>query len=164
MKDTHPQVFFLNLYEFLLQEKKKQIKKMNTPKKKTHRNLHFHPLAHPDSGSAALASPPLLPDSNSLFSESDNFATSAKGSCGVDPGPVPLRILTLSVSSMGDWLYDVRKRLVLSRSLMFSMLAMQRRFTDLAVRGGGTDPNLMRPRKGSPGETGALDGSAPSSA
>ena len=114
-------------------------------------------------GSAALTSPPFLPDSNSLLSESDNFATSAKGSCGVDPGPVPLRILTLSASSMGDWLYDVRKRLVLSRSLMFSMLAIQR-FTVLAVRGGGTAPILMRPRKGSPGETGALDGSAPSSA
>ena len=114
-------------------------------------------------GSVALASPPLLPDTKSLLSESDIFATRARGSCGVDPGPVPLRIVTLSVSSMGDWLYDVRKRLVLSRSLMFSMVAMQR-FTDLAVRGGGTDPILMRPRKGSPGETGVFEGSAPSSA
>ena len=115
------------------------------------------------SGSAALASPPLLPDSKALLSDSDIFATSTRGSCGVDPGPVLLRIVILSVSSMGDWLYDVRKRLVLSRFLMFSKFAMQR-FTVPAVRGGGTDVNLMRPRKGSPGETGVFEGSAPSSA
>jgi hypothetical protein len=59
------------------------------------------------SGSAALASLPS--DSKSLRSESDIFATSARGSCGVDPGPVPLRIVTLWASSMGDWLYGVRK-------------------------------------------------------
>ena len=102
----------------------------------------------------ALATPPLL-------SESDIFATSAKGSCGVDPGPVPLRIVTLSASSMGDWLYCVRKRLVLSRSLMFSTFAMLR-FTALAVRGGGTDLALMRPRNESPGATGVFEGIAPS--
>ena len=84
------------------------------------------------SGSSALASPPLLPDSNSVLSASDIFARSARGSCGVDPGPVSLRMVSLSVSSVGDWLYDVRKRLVLPRSLMFSNFAMHR-FTVLAV-------------------------------
>ena len=114
--------------------------------------------------SAALASPPLLPDSKALVSESDSFARSASGSCGVDPGPVSLRILTFSVSSMGDSLYDVRKRLVLPRSssLMFSIFAMQS-FTAFTVRGGGTDFILMRPRKGSLGSTGVFEGIAPSS-
>ena len=85
------------------------------------------------SGSSALASPPLLPsDSKALRSESDIFATSARGSCGVDPGPVRLRIATLSVSPIGDWLYGVRKRLVLVGSLMHSTFAMLR-FTVFAV-------------------------------
>ena len=44
-------------------------------------------------GSAALESPPLLPDSKSLLSKSDIFARSAIGSCGVDPGPAPLRLI-----------------------------------------------------------------------
>ena len=101
------------------------------------------------SGSAAFACP-LLPESKSLLSESDIFATSARGSCGVDPGPVPLRIVvTFSALSMADLLYDVRKRLVLPRSLIFSNFAMQR-FTVLAMRGGGTDPTSMRPRKDHP--------------
>ena len=114
------------------------------------------------SSTAALASPPLPSDSKALLSESDIFATSARGTCSVDPGPVPLRIVTFSVSSMGDWLYGVRKRQVLSRSLTFSSFAMLR-FTALTVRGGGTDLTLMRPRKGSPGATGAFEGIAPSS-
>ena len=50
-----------------------------------------------------------------------------------------------------------------SRSLIFSAFAMLH-FTDLMVRGGGTDLALMRPRKGSPGVTGAFEGMAPSSA
>ena len=111
-------------------------------------------------GSALFACPP---DSKSLLPESDIFATSARGSCRVDPGPVPLRIVTFSASSMGDLLYDVRKRLVLPRSLIFPNFAMQR-FTVSADRGGGTDPTLMRPTKGSPGETAVLEGIAPSSA
>ena len=82
---------------------------------------------------AALASP-LPSDSKALRSESDIFATRAKGSCGVDPGPVRSKISTSSASSMGDWLYGVRKRLVFARSLIFSIFAMQR-FTALAVRG-----------------------------
>ena len=116
-------------------------------------------------GSAEFASPTLPSDrdSKALRSESDIFATSASGSCGVDPGPVPLRIVTFSVSSMGDRLYGVRKRLVLSRSLIFSTFVMLP-FTALTVRGGGTDLTLMRPRKGSLGETGVFEGSAPSSA
>ena len=85
----------------------------------------------PVSGSA-FASPLLPSDSKSLRSESDNFATSARGSCGVEPGPVRLRIVTWSSSAMGDWLYCVRKRVVLVRSFMFSIFAMQR-FTALAV-------------------------------
>ena len=53
-----------------------------------------------ESGSAPLSP---LSDSKTLRSESDIFATSARGSCGVDPGPVLLKILvTLSVSSTGD--------------------------------------------------------------
>ena len=52
--------------------------------------------------SAEFASPTLPSDSKAHRSESDIFATSARGSCGVDPGPVPLRIVTFSVSSMGD--------------------------------------------------------------
>ena len=114
-------------------------------------------------GSAEFASPTLPSDSKALRSESDIFATSASGSCGVDPGPVPSRIVTFSVSSMGDRLYGVRKRLVLSRSLIFSTFVMLP-FTALTVRGGGTDLTLMRPRKGSLGETGVFEGSAPSSA
>jgi hypothetical protein len=107
-------------------------------------------------GSAAFTSPTLPSDSKVLRSESDIFAMSARGSCGVDPGPVPLRIVTFSASSMGDWLYGVRKRLVLLRSLMFSNFVMLR-FTTLTVRGGGTDLALMRPRKGSPGVTGVFE-------
>jgi hypothetical protein len=84
------------------------------------------------SDSAALASPPLSPDSKVRRSESDILATRASGSCGVDPGPVQLRIAILSASPMGDWLQGVRKRLVLVRSLMSSIFAMQR-FTALAV-------------------------------
>ena len=84
------------------------------------------------SGSAELASPPLPLDSKALRSESDIFAIRARGSCGVDPGPVRLRILTLSASLMGDWLYGVRKRLVLVGSLMSSILAILR-FIVLAV-------------------------------
>ena len=112
---------------------------------------------------SALESPPLSPDSKALRSESDIFATSARGSCGVDPGPVLLRIVTLSASPMGDSLYGVRKRLVLSRSLMFSTFAMLH-FTASMVRGGGTDLTLMRPRKGSLGATDVFEGIAPSSA
>ena len=117
------------------------------------------------SSTAALASPPLPSDSNALRSELDMSATRARGSCGVDPGPVPLRIITLSASPMGDALYGVRKslRLVLSTSLMFSSVAMVH-FKVPAIRGGGTDLALIRPRKGSPGATGVLEGIAPSSA
>ena len=112
------------------------------------------------SGSAAL----LPPDSKALRSESDICATSARGFCGVDPGLVPLRILvTFSASFTGDWLYSARKRLMLVRSLISSTFAMLR-FKALAVRGGGTDPTLMRPRKGSRGVTGVFEGMAPSSA
>jgi hypothetical protein len=53
-----------------------------------------------------------LSDSKTLRSEFVSFASRAKGSCGNDPGPEWLRIVTLSVSSMGDWLDGVRKRLV----------------------------------------------------
>ena len=84
----------------------------------------------------ALLSPRLLPASKALLSEFDIFATSARGSYGVDPGPVPLRIVTFPASSRGDLLYGVRKRLALSWSLMFSAFAMLR-FTALTVRGGG---------------------------
>ena len=115
------------------------------------------------SGSAALASPLLPSDSKALRSESDIFATRARGCCGVDPRPIQLRILNLSVSRMGDSLYDERKRLVFVRSSMFSVFAMLR-FTALIVWGGGTDIALMRPRKGSPGTTGVFEGIAPSSA
>ena len=115
------------------------------------------------SGSAAFASLPLLLDSKALCLEFDNFATSARGSCGVDPGPVPLRIITFSASFMGVWLYGVRKRAMHSRSLMFSTFAMLR-FTDLTVRGGGTELALMRPRNRSLGVTGVFEGIAPSSA
>ena len=80
------------------------------------------------SGDAVLligsASPPLSPDSRALLSESDIFATSAKGSCGVDPGQVRFRIATLSAPPMGDWLYGVRKRLELVGSLMSSTFAI----------------------------------------
>ena len=106
---------------------------------------------------------PFFRSPRALRSESDIFATSARGSCGVDPGPVPLRIITFSASSMGDWLYGVRKRVVLVRSLMFSTFAMLR-FTALAVRGGGTDLALMCPKKGSPGATNVFEKIAPSSA
>ena len=111
------------------------------------------------SGSAALETPLLPSDSKALRSESDIFATSAKGSRGVVPGPVPLRIVTFSASSIGDSLYSVRKRVVLVRSLMFSTFAMQR-FTVSAVRGGGRDLAFIRPRKGSPAATGVLQGIA----
>ena len=114
------------------------------------------------SASAALVSPLRSPVSKSLRSASDIFATSARGSSGVEPGPVPFRTVTLSASSMGDWLYGVRKSIVLVRSLMSSTFAMLR-FTALTVRGGGTDLALMRPRKGSPGTTGVFKGIAPSS-
>ena len=62
------------------------------------------------SSSAALASPPLPPDSKTLRPESDIFA---KGSCGVEPGSQRLRVVTLSSSVIVDWLYGIRKRLVL---------------------------------------------------
>ena len=65
------------------------------------------------SDSLALAGPPLPSDSKGLRSESVIFATRARGSCGVDPRPVRLRMVTLSVSPKGDWLYGVRKSIVL---------------------------------------------------
>jgi hypothetical protein len=94
-----------------------------------------------------LACLTLPSDSKALLSESDNFATNARGFCGLNPGPVPLWIVNMSASSMGDSLYGVRKRLVLSPSLMFSTFTILH-FTALALRGGGTDLALMRPRKG----------------
>ena len=84
------------------------------------------------SGSAALASSPLPSDSMVLRSESDIFATRARGSCDVDPGPERLRTVTLSALSMGNWLFNVRKRLVFVKSLIFSNFAIQR-FTVSAV-------------------------------
>ena len=62
------------------------------------------------SASAALACPPLpsSSDSKAFRSDSDIFARNARGSCGVDPGPVPLRIVTFIALLMGDWLYGVR--------------------------------------------------------
>ena len=120
--------------------------------------------------SVALTSPLLPSDSKALRSESDIFATSAMGSCGVDPGPIPSIIIILSASSMGDWLYGVRKRLVLSPALMPSTFVMLR-FTSLTVRGrgpgsgGGTDLALRRPKKASPRVVaGVFEGIAPSSA
>ena len=115
------------------------------------------------SAPEALASPPLPSDSKALRSGSDIFTKSGKGSCGVDPGPVPLRMANLSASPMGDWLYEVRKRLLLILSLMFSTITMLH-FTALALRGGGTDLTLMRPKKGSLGVTGVFEGIPPSSA
>ena len=115
------------------------------------------------SGPVALACPPLPSDSKAHRSESDILATSAKGSCGVDPGPVPLRVINLSASPMGDWLYGVKKRLQLVLSLMFSTFAMLH-LTTFALRGGGTDLTLIRPRKGSLGVTGVFEGILPSSA
>ena len=84
------------------------------------------------SDSAALASSHIRPDSKSLRSESDIFATRARGFCGVDPGPVRLRIAILPSSPMDDLLDGVRKRLVLIRSLMSSAFAIVC-FTVLAV-------------------------------
>ena len=104
---------------------------------------------------AALASP-LPSDSKALRSESDIFATSARGSCAVAPG----RRVAFSASLMGDWLYDVRK---IVKCLMFSTSPMLHS-TALRVRGGGTDIVLMRPKKGSPASTALLEGIAPSSA
>ena len=77
---------------------------------------------------AALSSPPLraLPLDFKLF-KIQVSATKARGSCGVDPGPLAIRLraVILSVSSMGDRLYGVRKRLMfVLRSLMFSAFAM----------------------------------------
>ena len=118
-----------------------------------------------ESGSAALVSPlQVLPSvSKALRSETDIFATSARGSCGMDPGPIPLRIVIFSASSIGDSLYSEGKRVVLARSLMFSTFEILC-FTVLTVRGGGTELDLMRPKKGSPASTGVLEGIAPSSA
>ena len=103
----------------------------------------------------------LLLDSKALRSESDIFATSTRGSCGVDPGPLPLRIVT-PTSSMGVWLHGVRKRVVFSRSLMFSTFA-KLHFRAFTVRGGGTDLVFMRARKGLQASRGVFEGIAPSS-
>ena len=86
------------------------------------------------SGSAALESPPLPLDSKALLLESDIFTTSARGSCGVDPGPVQLRlnIVTLSASPMGDFPHGVRKILLFVGSSMSSTFAILC-FTLLAV-------------------------------
>ena len=54
------------------------------------------------SGSAVLASSLLRSDSKALRSESEIFATRAKGSCDLEPGPVQLKIGTISASPMGD--------------------------------------------------------------
>ena len=80
-------------------------------------------------------------------------------------GPVPVRLgkVNFFASPIGDLLNVVRKRLVLSSSLMFSTVAILH-FTALTVRGGGTDISLMRPRKGSPAAKGTFEGIAPSSA
>jgi hypothetical protein len=109
--------------------------------------------------------PVLSPDSKTLRSESESFATRARGSCGMEPGPVWLRMETFPKSSIGDWLYGVRKRLMRVGSSMFSNFASLR-FTEFTVCGGGTDLALMRPRKGSSGHgvAGVFEGMAPSSA
>ena len=76
------------------------------------------------TGTAALSTPPLPSDSKELPNMS---ATKARGSCGVDPGPLAMRLraVILSVSSMGDRLYGVRKRrMFVVWSLMFSAFAM----------------------------------------
>ena len=79
------------------------------------------------SESAALVSSSLPSDSRALRSETDMFATSARGSCGMDPGPVRLTMVILSASPMGDWLCGVRKRVVvILRSLMSSAYSMLR--------------------------------------
>ena len=52
---------------------------------------------------------------------------------------------------------------MLSLFMMFSTFVMLT-LTALTVRGGGTDLNFMRPRKGSLGATGVFEGIAPSSA
>ena len=113
------------------------------------------------SGSV-LANPPLPSDSKALRSESDIFATSTIGSCGVDPGPVVL--LSMSAAPKGEWLNSEGKRLVPSslRSFMFSAFAMQY-FTVVALRGGGTDITSIRPTKALLGVTGVFEGMAPSS-
>ena len=105
---------------------------------------------------------PLPSDSIALRSESGIFATSATGADAEDPRPVPLRLVNLSASSMGDLLYGVRKIAVFSRSLMFSTFAMLR-FTALALRGGGTNLVTIRPVKGSSGLTGVFEKIDPSS-
>jgi hypothetical protein len=64
-----------------------------------------------ESNSEILARP-LVSDFKALRPDAVNFATSARGSCGNNPGPAWLRIVTLSMSSMGDGLDGVRKRLV----------------------------------------------------
>ena len=62
---------------------------------KTRKALNGRTISDPwkcSISSAALASPLLLPDSKSFLSDSDIFAASARGSCGVDPCPIRLRI------------------------------------------------------------------------
>ena len=77
-----------------------------------------------DTGTAALSTPPLPLD----FKELPNMSTTkARGSCGLDPGPLAtrLRAVTLSSSSMGDRLYGVgKRRMFVKRSSMFSAFAM----------------------------------------
>ena len=79
------------------------------------------------SESAALANSSFPSDSRALRSETDIFATSARGSSGMDPGPVRLTMIISSASPMGDWLCGVRNRVVvILRSLMSSTFAMLR--------------------------------------
>ena len=87
----------------------------------------------PDSKARRVESGMDVPsDSKMRRSESKISATKARGSCGVDPGPARLRIVSLSASRIGNLLYGEMKRLVLARSLILSIFAMVR-FTAPAV-------------------------------
>ena len=78
------------------------------------------------SGSAVLASPPLLPDPKSLVSGSDIFATSARGSCGEDPVPIRLRMVLAR-----DPLF--RRILVFKNKMMNRSLSYQYHLKNLSV-------------------------------
>ena len=90
--------------------------------------------AIPPDFSGSATAPPLLSDIKVHRSKSEIgvFEMKARGSCGVDPGPVRLRV-TLS-ASMGDWLYRVRKRVVPTKSSMFSTYGFYT-FGGVIVRG-----------------------------
>lgn len=95
-------------------------------------------------------------------SSARDLTTSAKGSSGMNPGPVLATIDTRPFSSIGDWLEGDRNKLARLGSRMLSTV-QRRLFIERGLGGGGTELDWIRAREDSRGSMGCLDTIPPSS-